>query len=298
MPGVPAADARGPVWANLVSPGWFSTFGTAIIAGRDLTDRDRKGAPRVAVVNEAFARKLAGGENPIGRTFTVYPRTARALGPIEIVGVAADAVYASLREPATPTFYVPLAQFDYLAELGIRSINLSVRTTTGSPMGLTRSVATALVGVNPQLALTFRPLAEQVRMSLTQERLIAMLAALFGALALLLAGLGLYGVTSYAVSQRRAEIGIRMALGAAPAGVVLLVLSRLAFLVGSGVILGAGVSLWMSPLLATLLYGLGPRDPITLAGAAGILAGVGASASWFPAWRASRIDPAAVLRDG
>jgi putative ABC transport system permease protein len=193
---------------------------------------------------------------------------------------------------------MPLAQFDHLAELGIRSINLSVRTKTDAPMTLTRSVATALASVNPRLALTFRPLAEQIETSLTQERVIAMLAGLFGALALLLAALGLYGVTSYAVSRRRAEIGIRMALGAAPAGVVRLVLSRVALLVGAGVILGAGMSLWISPLVGTLLYGLEPRDPLTLAVAVGILAAVAASASGLPAWRASRIDPAAVLREG
>ena len=297
MAGGPAPETQGPVWGNLVSPGWFGTFGTPLIAGRDLADRDRKGAPRVAVVNQAFARKLAGGDNPIGRVFTLYPRTPISLGPIEIVGVVADAIYTSRRAPAPPTYYLPLAQFDYLAEIGIRSVNLSVKAKTDSPMMLTRSVATALVSVNPRLALTFRPLAEQVDMSLTQERVMALLAGAFGALALLLAGFGLYGVTSYAVSRRRAEIGIRMALGAAPAGVVRLVLSRVAFLVGSGVIVGAAVSLWVSPLLRTLVYGLEPSDPFTLAVAAGILAAVGASASWLPAWRASRIDPADVLRE-
>src|SRR5712691_2011812 len=235
MAGGPAVDTQGPIWANLISPGWFSTFGTPLVAGRDLTDADRRGAPRVAVVNEAFARKLVSGGNPIGRAFTLYPGTARSLGPIEIVGVAADAVYTSLRNPMPPTFYLPLAQFDYLADLGIRTINLSVRARTGSPMTLIRSVAAAAATVNPQLALTFRPLADQIDASLTQERVVAMLAGFFGALALLLAGLGLYGVTAYAVSRRRAEIGIRMALGVAPAGVVRLVLARVTLLVAIGV---------------------------------------------------------------
>jgi putative ABC transport system permease protein len=162
---------------------------------------------------------------------------------------------------------------------------------------LSRSVSAAITGVNRDLALTFRPLADQVDASLTQERLVAMLAGFFGALALLLAGLGLYGVTSYAVSRRRTEIGIRMALGAAPGGVVRLVLSRVTVLVGVGVLVGAGVSVWASRFVEALLYGLEPRDPVTLVGAAVILGVVGAVAGWLPAHRASRIDPAEVLRD-
>jgi ABC-type antimicrobial peptide transport system permease subunit len=140
-------------------------------------------------------------------------------------------------------------------------------------------------------------MTDQVNASLTQERVIAMLAGFFGALALLLAGLGLYGVTSYAVSRRRTEIGIRMALGAQPSGVVRLVLARVALLVGTGLIVGTGVSLWASTFIASLLYGLAPRDRVTLVGAAVVLSAVGAAAGWVPAYRASRIDPAAVLRD-
>src|SRR6266487_3144500 len=123
---------------------------------------------------------------------TLYPGTAIKLGPIEIVGVVGDAVYTSLRGPAPPTYYIPLAQFDYLTQLGIRSINLSVRSKTDSPLLLTKAITTALATVNPQLALTFRPLVNQVDASLTQERLLALLAGFFGVLALFLAGLGLY----------------------------------------------------------------------------------------------------------
>jgi putative ABC transport system permease protein len=176
-------------------------------------------------------------------------------------------------------------------------ISIGVRATSRSPILLARSVASALSAVDPDLAFNFRPLAEQVNASLAQERIVALVSGFFGALALLLAGLGLYGVTAYAVARRRTEIGIRMALGAEPAGVVRLVLSRVSVLVGLGVIVGAGLSWWASTFVATLLYGLEPHDPLTLVGAAGVLPVVGAFAGWLPACRASRIDPAEVLRD-
>ena len=135
--------------------------------------------------------------------------------------------------------------------------------------------------MNKDIALTFRPLAEQVNSALVQERIVAMLSGFFGALALLLAGLGLYGVTSYAVSRRRTEIGIRLALGAAPSGVVRMVLGRVGLLVGAGMIVGSAISVWASKFVATLLYGLQPRDPVTLLFAASILATIGALAGWL-----------------
>jgi putative ABC transport system permease protein len=210
---------------------------------------------------------------------------------------SADAVYRALREPVPPTMYIPVAQFEDDRQPPPPSASISVRSTIGSPALLARSLGAAIGDVNRDLALTFRLLSDQVNASLTQERVVAMLSGFFGALALLLAGLGLYGVTSYAVSRRRTEIGIRMALGAAPTGVVTLVLSRVSVLVGIGVIVGAAVSVWASKFVATLLYGLEPRDPVTLAGASITLAAVGALAGWLPARRASRIDPAQVLRD-
>jgi ABC-type antimicrobial peptide transport system permease subunit len=151
--------------------------------------------------------------------------------------------------------------------------------------------------VSPQVALTFRPLTTTVETSLTQERLLAWLAVLFGAFALLLAGLGLYGVTWYAVSRRRAEIGIRMALGATPRAIVRLVLTRVAQLVGVGVVIGIGLSLWLAPPVGALLYGLAPRDPITLVGAAVFMAVVAVFAGWIPASRAARLDPTRVLHE-
>ncbi len=293
--GVPLAEnefhANG--FANIVSPGYFATLGTPIVAGRDFDSGDRTGTQPVVIVNETVARAALNGASPLGHTITVH------LGPamsMQVVGMVADAVYRTLRDPVPPTIYMPLAQFP-VPPPRLALINLSVRSASGSPQLLTRSVAATIGTVNPQLALTFRPLAEQVNASLTQERVVAMLSGFFGGLALLLAGLGLYGVTAYAVTQRRTEIGIRIALGAAPAAVVRLVLARVSMLVGVGVLVGTGLSAWASKFIATLLYGLAPRDPVTLVGASALLVTIGGLAGWLPAWRASRIDPAETLRE-
>jgi putative ABC transport system permease protein len=281
---------------NVVSPGWFDTLGTRLVAGRDFTDRDRLSTPPVVVVNETFVRVFMKGANPIGQTINIF-----LPGPpppaIEIVGVAADAVYAtSLRDAIEPTIYLPLAQCGDVWSRFLASMNLSVRSSGASPALLTNSVAAAILTANPEVALTFRSLSGQIDASLTQERVIAQLAGFFGALALVLASLGLYGVTSYAVNRRRVEFGVRMALGATPGSVVGLVLARVCTLVLLGLLIGATASVWASKFVALLLYGLEPRDPSTVIGATGLLAAVAGIAAWLPAMRASRIDPAVTLR--
>jgi ABC-type antimicrobial peptide transport system permease subunit len=154
-----------------------------------------------------------------------------------------------------------------------------------------------MLTVKRDLTLTIRPIGEQIDAALAQDRVVAMLGGFFGALAVVLAALGVYGVTVYSVTRRQMEIGVRMALGAAPADVGRWVLSRVALLLGAGIVVGVVTSLWASTLVASLLYGIEPRDPATLAAAAVILAAVGATAGGLPAWRASRTDPAAVLRN-
>jgi len=279
---------------NIISKGFFQTFGTRMIAGRDFTSADAAGAPPVVIVNETFARKFMNGQNPIGRTVRQagFPRNPAVTRTI--VGYVQDAIYRNLRQAVPPTIYIPLGQQPALR----LNVNISVRSAAGSPVFLTRAVADALNRTSPDLAITFRPLAQQVRNSLIQERLVASMSGFFGALALLLAAIGLYGVTSYAVSRRRVEIGIRLALGAEPAGVVGMVLRRVAWLVMAGVAAGAIVALWASTFVSSLLFGLTPRDPVTLSAAALVLGAIGALAGWLPAWRASRIDPARVLREG
>ena len=281
---------------NAVTAGWFTTFGTPILAGRDVRESDRKGAAPVILVNQAFAKKFFNGASPIGHTVVIAAGTPYAEPPRQIIGLVADAVYRSLRDPIPPTMYIPIAQVNDVRPPP-PSVGIAVRATAGSPALLARSVGEAVGRVNRDLALTYRPLAEQVNASLTQERLVAMLSGFFGGLALLLAALGLYGVTSYAVTRRRTELGIRMALGAPPTGVIRLVLTRVTLLVVVGVLAGTAASVWLSKFVETLLFGLQPHDPATLAAASIVLAGVGAVAGWLPAHRASRIDPAAVLRE-
>jgi putative ABC transport system permease protein len=278
---------------NLVSPGWFEAYQTRLIAGRDFLATDRHGAPNVVIVNEAFARKFTGGANPIGKRVFEEGYSARPDAWHEIVGLVEDAVYSSPREEREAIMYAPLAQAFEAPPFGA----ISVRAATGSPALLTRPLVDALIAVDRNVPITFRPLARQVDASLAQERLVAMLSGFFGALALLLAGLGLYGVTSYAVSRRRREIGIRMALGAAPGGVIRMVLVRVAVLVGVGAIAGSAISMWAGRFVTPLLYGLEPRDPVTLAAAVVVLGAIGAMAGLIPAARASRIDPAMVLRE-
>jgi len=294
--GPPLSERERTVNMNLISPDWFATYNSRILAGRDFDARDGSGAPPVAIVNQAFAVKYFGGTNPIGHKIHHVERPGFPRPPLEIVGLVEDAVYRSLREPLSPTFYLPIAQWRH-SDLP-PSINVSYRAAGGRPDLFAKGVAEAISAIDKDLSLTFLPLSVQVRSSLAQERLVAMLSGFFGALALLLAGIGLYGVMAYSVGMRRREIGIRMALGANPAGIVRMVLGRAAMLVGLGIAIGAIASLWAAQFVDKLLFGLSPNDPLTLIGASLVLAAIGSVAAWFPVHRAARIQPADVLREG
>jgi putative ABC transport system permease protein len=280
---------------NVISPGWFSTFGIPVLAGRDFTDRDRAGTPLVVVVNQAFARRFLNGASPLRHT-VMANRGPLKPAVYQIVGVVADTVYGSLRDKMPPAMYVPIAQLGEEWSPRLASVNLSVRSTGASPAMLTKSVAAAIAEVNPQLALTFRPLADEIDASVTQERIVAMLSGFFGGLALLLAGLGLYGVTAYTVSRRRTEIGIRMALGAEAKNVQWLVLRETLLLVLIGVAIGLPVALASTRLISSQLFGLKPTDPLTIVAATFLLLAVAIFAGYLPARRASRVDPMVALR--
>jgi predicted permease len=286
----------GRVIQHVVTPGWFAVYGMALRSGRDFTPADSVGAPRVAVVNEAYARRFLQEKSVLGAPLDSGPCGERE-GRCTVVGVVGDAVFGSVRGAKQAAVYVPMGQSAASGPPGRTSVSISVRAASGSPSRLNASVAEALASVSRNLAFSFRPLAADVDAAVAQERVVALLSGFFGVLALLLAGLGLYGVTAYTVTRQRAEIGIRLALGASPGAVRRLVIRRVALLVASGLVVGSAVSLWASRFVAALLYGLEPGDPFTFAAACLTLAAVGAFAGWLPAYRASLIDPAAVLRN-
>ena len=298
-PGVaPPPEAEPFSQSDQITPGLLAAHGLTLEAGRDFEDRDSKTGEPAMIVNEAFVRRYIRSEAIIGRAVSLTYRMPSqgdfALGPRTIVGVVSDSVYRSMRDRGHPTVYLPLQGDGPILH---SNFYIAVRASGGSPRLLTRQVLGAMLALNRDLELTVRPIGEQIDAALAQDRLVAFLGAFFGALAVMLAALGLYGITAYSVARRQTEIGVRMALGAAPADVVRLVLSRVALLLGTGVGVGAVASVWASSLVGSLLYGIQPRDPATLMWAAVILAIVGASAGWLPAWQASRTDPATVLRN-
>ena len=283
---------RGVLAFNFVTPGWFAAYGTPLRMGRDFDARDGPNATRVAIVNQTFRDSLLRDRAAIGDTIDAGPCGRDGC---TVVGVVADTVYgSSLRDPAPPMVYVPFAQAAALRP--DTPLRLSIRTAA-TPERVVAEIAAALHRVDPGLRYAFRPLVEDVRAAVAQERLVAQLAGFFGVVALLLAAIGLYGVISYTVTRQRGGIGIRLALGCQPAGVLRLILARVAVSVLAGTVVGLFVAVWLSRYVAPLLYGLEARDPTTLVAASATLASVAALAGWRPASRAVRIDPAQVLRE-
>ncbi len=297
------------VWNNLIEVPWLRGAGTGshrpfqsrvarllqgdgdpLLSGRDVSADDRLGGPRVAVVNEAFAKKFLKDQNPLGRTFTIGPGRPTA-ETVEIVGVVADAKYVSLREPPPPTMYVPWAQGD----TAMSQARISIRAS-GPPDAFRATVLSAILSVERQAVVDFRTLEEDLQAAVVQERLIASLSAFFGGLALLLAAMGLYGVMSYAVARRRNEIGIRMALGAAPRAVMQLMLGHVALITTIGLIVGAATSIGLGRFINALLFELAATDQ-TMVAIAGVTLGLAAAlAGFLPARRAARVDPMLALR--
>ena len=274
------------VYKNEISPRWFQTYGVPMVSGRDFSDEDQKQPQAVAIVNEAFARRYFDGRNPIGETIREVGSPADPQPELTIVGLVRDAVYVSLREVPPATMYLPAAG----------SGTISIRAESRTPARLGPAVMAAIAGVDRDLGVSIRPLADDFAGFVARERMLMLLSGFFGVLALLLAGLGLYGVVSYGVGARRTEIGIRMALGSSRASVVGLIVRRVAILMSLGVLIGLPASIWTGYLLSSLLFDVSPADPLTHAAAVLILVAVGVVAAWAPARRAAGVNPAITLK--
>ena len=288
--GFTPAPGRAPgAKINIASPGYFDAVGMSFTAGRGFTERDTEGSPRVAVVNETFARAFFGRGSALGRRISTRDKFLPAEA-IEIVGVVRDSKYNDLRQDASSMFYLPL--FQQTADVN----SIEVRTQ-GSPLALGEPVRRLVARANPEIEMgEAKTLEDQVDRSLTRERLLSKLSSFFGLAALALACIGLYGVLSYAVGRRTQEIGIRMALGARLSEVLSLILRDALLLAGLGTAAGLPLALAAGQLVESFLFGLSPADPLTLAGAAVVMLAVALFAGYLPARRASKIDPMVALR--
>ena len=278
-------EERPTVEYNEVGPDYFATMGIPFVSGREFTRADDERGALVVIVNETMAAKFWRGRSAVGERIQVKDRW------MQIVGVAKDSKYRSVREAAEPFFYVPLRQnFSVSAALFIR--------TALSPEMVAVSLAQEVHALDASLApYELITLQEQLDRSTSPQLVAVTLVSILGALALLLAVIGLYGVMSYAVSQSTRELGLRMALGAGASNVLRLVISRGLALMLGGVVLGAAVALGLTRLLGNLLYHVSPRDPLAFGAAFAVMTIAASAACFLPAWRATRTDPAEALRD-
>ncbi len=286
---VPNGPQRQDVNLARVSPGYFRTMETPFVAGRDFNQTDTPSSPRVAIVNEAFAHKFLGGANPLGRIFN---DTGKPDQIYQIVGLVKNTKYYYLRENPAPIVFVSFTQAngpEERSELMIRS---------DEPLlPLISSIKHAANDMNPALVLTFSVLKTQIREGLLREQLMATLSGFFGALATILAMVGLYGVISYMVERRRNEIGVRIALGANRNNILVMILREAATLLLIGLVIGTALSLVAGTAAASMLYGLKPGDPLTLGAAITGTIVVAMVASLLPAQRAASVHPMEALRE-
>ncbi len=279
------------VYFNYVSPGYFVTLHTPLLAGRDFQASDSKTAPGVAVVNEVVARKFFPDANPVGKTFRVGSGNKEPGRTFQVVGLVKDSKYESLREATFPQAFFPISQMPGNDD----SEYFEIRTAT-RPESLSAAVQNSVAQVSKGISLEFGTLAKQIDDSLVQDRLLATLSTFFGGLALLLAMIGLFGSLSYLVTQRQPEFGIRMALGAMPVSILRLVLREVATVLLIGMAAGLCLALATVRVLESLLFGMSTRDSLTLIAATLLLAVAALAAGYLPARRAMRIDPMDALR--
>ncbi len=274
-----------------VSPDYFETMGMPILRGRAFTLRDTAASPRVAVVNQAFLRMFTGGANPIGMSMRTSPEPGYPETVYEIVGVIPDSQYSSLREPVPPMTFAPDSQHPSPGPFTAMMIRSSI-----DPARAITNVKQRLASTHPEVIAQFEILQTRVRDGLLRERLLAMLAGFFGVLAAVLAMVGLYGLIAFAVSQRRQEIGVRVALGAQRRQVMAMIMLDAARLLFAGLAIGSIIALLAGRSAASLLFGIVSYDPVTLLSAIALLALSAAAASFLPARGAARLDPLTALR--
>ncbi len=276
---------------NIVSDGYFATLATPLLAGRDFNAHDLPSSPTVAIVDQTFAARFFSGQNPVGRVFQ-FDRGADAPVDCQIVGLTANAKYADLHHAFLPTIFTPASQDADPQSAGTLMVHSNV------PLVATMAaVRSAVMEASPGASLEFRSLPTIIDDSVRRENVLAKLSGFFGFLAVALATVGLYGVISYLVNQRRSEIGIRLAVGAAGAQILRMVLRESALLVAVGLGIGTGLALVVAPALRSMLFNLKPNDPAVLAVAVGALAVVSLIATLIPARRAAATDPMSALRD-
>jgi predicted permease len=273
---------------NYVGPAYFSTMGIPVLSGREFSDRDGASSPRVAVVNEAFARYFFGEDDPIGRRIS-FRRDNLSM---EIVGVVENSKFTSLRETQQRYVYTP-----YMQQTSLDAITFYVRTASGLPASLGPMVLERANQLDRNLPLfDLRTVVAQIDDSLIVERMVAALSAAFGLLATMLAAIGLYGVMAYTVARRTREIGVRMALGAGRSDVVGLILHEAGMLAAAGVLVGLPAAYALTRLAQSQLFGVSSSDPLVMSGAVLFLVGVTLTAGFIPAHRASRVDAMTALR--
>jgi predicted permease len=284
-------EDKAVAWENFLGSGYFHTIGTPLLAGRDFDDRDTATSVKVAIVNQAFVRKVLKGANPLGKRFRIQEPPGKPRPLYEVVGLTADNKFQDMHEDFLPFMYFPAQQQEKPDPSDQILIKSSLPVTN-----LMVSLKETIVAVNPGIDLEFKVFQTQVHNSLLQDELMATLSGFFGLLAALLAAIGLYGVMSYMVIQRTREIGIRMAIGARRSSVVNMILNEAGILTGAGLVIGTALALSAAQVAKSMLFGLKPRDPFTLVMAVVGLLAVAALASFLPAYRASRLDPLAALR--
>jgi predicted permease len=289
---IDAKKQSGSPRLSRITPGYFRTMSTPLLAGRDFDAHDSTNSVKVAIVNEAFAKKYYGGTNPVGKIFAIEGDKNKPDQPFEIVGMVKNTKYYGLREDFQPIGFFPDTQDDRPGPHAQLLIHADLPLDA-----LVAAVKRNLTEVSPEINIEFHPFKTQILNGLLQERLMATLSGFFGALAALLAVIGLYGVISYMVARRTNEIGIRMALGADSGGIVRLILREALLLLGIGLAAGVGLSLAAARTASSMLFGLKPYDPPTLVFAISVLAVVAIGASYLPARRAAGVDPMIALRE-